>query len=87
MWGAGWAAAAIFLVSMTIIFSLIAGNTAGIQKTRNVVARNERMMNTQVNSIQHTLTIMSINQKRQMKEAGIDYLDPEPIHFGILEED
>ena len=42
MWGAGWAAAAIFLVAMTIIFSLIAGNTTGIQKTRNVVARNER---------------------------------------------
>ena len=86
MWGAGWSAAAIFGVSIVIIFGLIAANTAGIEQTRKVVARNERTMNTSVNQIQHTLTVMSINQKRQMENAGIDYLDPEPIHFGIIED-
>ena len=86
MWGAGWSAAAIFGVSIVIIFGLIAANTTGIEQTRKVVARNERTMNTSVNQIQHTLTVMSINQKRQMEKAGVDYLDPEPIHFGIIED-
>ena len=86
MWGAGWSAAAIFGVSIVIIFGLIAANTAGIEQTRKIVARNERTMNTSVNQIQHTLTVMSINQKRQMEKEGIDYLDPEPIHFGIIED-
>ena len=86
MWGAGWAAAGIFVVSITILFALIAVNTAGIEKTHQVVAQNERLMNRSVNSIEHTLTIMSINQKRQMEKDGLDYLDPEPIHFGTTEE-
>ena len=86
MWGAGWSAAAIFGIAIVIIFGLIAANTAGIEQTRKVVARNERITNTSINQIQHTLTVMSINQKRQMEKAGVEYLDPEPIHFGIIED-
>jgi len=83
MWGAGWVGAGVFGVAVVIIFSLITANTAGIQETRKVVARNERMTNTSVGQIQHTLTIMSINQKRQMEAAGVRYIDPEPIHFSV----
>ena len=81
MWGAGIIViGAIAPLVVGVLFVLINSNADAIQQTRKVVARNERMVAHQMGRIDHTLTVISINQIRQMRELGIDYIDPPSIY-------
>lgn len=80
MWGAGWFAV---LVAGTIFTLVIAGqntNRENIELNRKRIIAHERVMQTSVHELEQTLTIMSINQKRQMEASGVPYLDPERVH-------
>ena len=81
MWGAGWIAAGVFAIFMSIFYMLISSNTDGIQQTRQVVARNERHVNEQIGDVKQTLTVISINQKRQMEQSGMRYISPDIMHY------
>jgi len=76
MWGAGISVGAVCTVAIAILLSLINANTEGIQQTRKVVKAHERDVADSINAIDHTLTIISINQIRQMKQHGVDYIEP-----------
>lgn len=80
MWGAGWFAV---LVAGTIFALIIDGqntNKKNIESNTDSIIAHERIMQSSVHELEQTLTIMSINQKRQMEASNIPYLDPERVH-------
>ena len=82
MWGAG----KVLLVIIGIIVSLIVtgqyDNSRKIAENSSRIAQHESDMNDGLHKLEKVITIMSINQKRQMQDAGIHYIDPEPIVHG-----
>lgn len=82
MWGAGWVFSLIIgPLTVGIIISLIFSNTDKINLIDGKVQSHERTVTRSIHEIEHTLTIMSINQKQQMEAAGIHYFEPEPVHM------
>ena len=79
MWGAGWA---FVLIIGTIVTILMAGqdkNSRKIDANTNRIVQHEKVMNESIHSVEQALTVISINQKRQMEDVGLKYLDPERV--------
>ena len=87
MWGAGWVFSLIIgPITVGIILALIFSNTDKIDTVDEHVISNERTVTRSVHEIENTLSIMSINQKQQMKAAGVEYFEPERVHMNYGDE-
>lgn len=78
MWGAGWVMSLIIgPLTVGIIVSMIMTNSRDIKDAAEHIIQHERSVNGSIHELEQTITIMSINQKRQMEASGVPYLDPE----------
>jgi hypothetical protein len=87
MWGAGWVFSLIIgPITVGIILALIFSNTDKINTVDGHVREHERVVTKSMHEIENTLSIMSINQKQQMKAAGVEYFEPERVHMNYGDE-
>lgn len=82
MWGAGKILIAVLGIIIGIIFTGQLNNTGKIEMNTSRIASHERTMAEGMHQLEKVITIMSVNQKRQMEDAGIRYIDPAPIVYG-----